>query len=371
MAVNNLNLPEISQEDALSLSKFFIKSKDNFFLFGRKGTGKTFITTQAIKECGLKVNYINLSVLERSDLMGFPQLFKESEVVNFLPPSYLPPLPDNKKPDTVILFDEVDKAPPEITAPLLEILQFKRINGKPINVNSCILTGNLSNEGTYSNQISTALLDRGAKYILSFDFNQWLDWAKNYGVHDLILGFLKSNPEFSCGEIESSCYATPSPRGWTLASDAIFKAKTLKIVNIEAITQIVSGFVGYEAGLRFKMWYEHYRKFEPIVHSLIDSGHLSIDYQSLAPTEKLIFVITACHYAKIKTLECSKHKNRFLWLENLCKFIINNKVDFEIQIVGLYNAFNFEFITKHKLYECKTFFDLFSKINDSITMKKK
>src|SRR5271166_1687357 len=37
---NALNLQEIDQEQALNLSKFFIKSQQNLFLFGRRGIGK-------------------------------------------------------------------------------------------------------------------------------------------------------------------------------------------------------------------------------------------------------------------------------------------------------------------------------------------
>lgn len=366
---NALNLPEIDQEQALNLGKFFIKSQKNLFLFGRRGVGKTEIILQAAKECNVKVNYINLSVIERPDLAGYPDIHSTGDVVNFKSPAYLPSL-KNASPDSVILFDEVDKAPPEITAPLLEILQFKQINGNKINALCCILTGNLSSEGAYSNAINTALLDRGAKYILSFNFEKWVDWAKAHQVHDLVLGFLRSNPEFACGKIDDACYASPSPRGWTMASEALIKAKELKIVDIDTVTHIISGFVGNEAGLRFKLWYEHYRKFEPIVHTLIYSGNLIIDYQTLTPTEKIIFVITACYHAKQKLMEPSK-KNRFLPLENLCKFLTTNKVDYEVQVMGLYNSFDFDYVVKNKLYECKPFFELFTKISESVTIKGK
>lgn len=368
---NQLNLQEIDQEQALNLSKFFIRSNQNLFVFGRRGVGKTQIILRAAKECNLKVNYINLSVIERPDLAGYPDIQAVGDVVTFKSPQFLPKLFENAKPDSIILFDEVDKAPPEVTAPLLEILQFKKINGNPINVTSCMLTGNLINEGAYSNQISSALLDRGAKYILSFNFDKWLDWAKENDVHDLILGFLKSNPEFACGNIEDSCYATPSPRGWTQASEALIKAKELKIIDIDTVTQIISGFVGGEAGLRFKIWYEYFRKFEPFIHSLIDSGHLSINFADLAPTEKIIFVVSACYYAKQKVLySVSKSKNKFTGLDNLCNFFQNNNVDFELQVIGLYNSFTFETITKYKLYTNKNFFELFNKISDQVSIKK-
>lgn len=369
---NSLNLQEIDQEQALNLSKFFIRAQQNLFLFGRRGVGKTHIAIQAAKDCGLKINYINLSVIERPDLAGYPDMNSTGDVITFKSPSFLPQLAEHSKPDSILLFDEVDKAPPEVTAPLLEILQFKAINGKRIDVAGCILTGNLINEGAYSNQISTALLDRGAKYILSFNFDKWIDWAKSNKVHDLILGFLKSTPELACGKIEDTCYASPSPRGWTMASESLLKAREQKISDIESVTQIISGYVGGEAGLRFKIWYEHYRKFEPFVHSLIESGAMTLDFKSLAPTEKLVFVVTACYHAKQKVLsETSKSKNRFVYLENLCKFFIGYQVEHEVLVMGLYNSFDFDMIAKNKLYACKEFFDLFTKISENVTIKTK
>lgn len=365
---NATNLQEIDQEQAFNLSKFFIRSNQNLFLFGRRGVGKTHIVLQAAKECNYKVHYINLSVIERPDLAGYPDMSSKGDVITFKSPAFLPKATSSKS-EYIILFDEVDKAPPEVTAPLLEILQFRKINGINIDAAACILTGNLANEGAYSNQISSALLDRGPKYILSFNFDKWVDWAKINNVHDLILGFLRSNPEFACGKIEDSCLASPSPRGWTQASEALIKAKEFKIMDIESIAQIISGFVGGEAGLRFKIWYEYYRKFEPFIHSLIESGSMNLNFNDLSPTEKVVFVISACYHAKSKALmESVKSKNKFL--ENLCKFFTNYKIEPELQTLGLYNSFDFEMIIKNKLYTCQEFFDLFKSISESISIKK-
>lgn len=365
---NSLNLQEIDQEQALSLAKFFVKSGQNMLLFGRRGTGKTHIAFQAVSEVGYKINYVNLSVVERPDLAGYPNIHSNEDVITFKSPQFLPTLKEGQKADCVILFDEVDKAPPEVTSPLLEILQFRKINGKPINALACILTGNLPNEGAYSNQISSVLLDRGAKYILNFNFDKWLEWARNNNVHDLICGFLRNSPELSCGKAEESSYASPSPRGWTYASDALLQAKSLKISDIDSITSIISGFVGYEAGIKFKIWYEYYRKFEPIIFSLIETGTMGLDFNKLAQTEKMVFVISLCYIAKQKVLQEQKKRNKFL--ENLCSFLIDHKVDKELQIIGLYNSFDFNMITVNKLYTCKPFFELFTKLNENLTIKK-
>lgn len=363
------NLQRISQENALNLARFFVKTEKNFLLFGRSGVGKTEIILRAIKESNYKVNYINLSVMERCDLGGYPNINYSSDTITFKYPHFMPRLEAGNKPDTVWLFDEVDKCSPETTAPLLEILQFRKINGVPLNIVSCMLTSNLITESSYSNRISSALLDRTAKYMLEFDFSLWIDWAKANQVHDLIIGFLRSDPTFACGAIEESTYASPSPRSWTWASQALLRAKELKMPDIESVTQIVSGYVGSEAGLRFKIWYEHYRKFEPHVLSLIERGQMSLNFDELAPTEKVVFVVAACYHAKLKVFG-DKSKNRFVYLENLCNFFNHYKVEAEVQVMGLHNSFDFDMIRSHKLYTCKSFFEHFTKLSENVTFKK-
>lgn len=365
------NLQKISQESASNLAKFFIRSGKNLLLFGRRGTGKTEILLQAIKDCKYKINYINLSVMERCDLGGYPNINSDEDIVTFKSPHFLPKLEAGEKSNVVLLFDEIDKCSPETTAPLLEILQFRKINGVPLNIVSCVLTSNLLNENAYSNTISLALLDRVAKYTLDFNFDLWIDWAKINGVHDLILGFLRSHPDLACGKAEETCYASPSPRAWTLASEALIKARELKIVDIETVIQIISGYVGNEAGLKFKIWYEHYRRFEPYIHSLIETGSTTLVFNELLPTEKVVFVISACYYAKHKLFsEPAKSRNRLVYLEHLCNFLQQYKVEHEVQIMGFYNSFDFDMITKHKLYECKVFFDHFNKLTEDVTFKK-
>ena len=97
---------------------------------------------------------------------------------------------------------------------------------------------------------------------------------------------------------------------------------------------------------------------------------MNLNYNDLVPTEKVVLIITACYFAKQKVIQESNSKKKFEVLENLCKFLLNNNVDNEVQVMGLYNSFDFQFITMHKLYECKTFFNLFSRLNENITIKK-
>src|SRR5689334_5299504 len=205
---NVLNLQEIDQEQTLNLCKFYIRANKNVFLFGRRGTGKTEIAIQAIQECGYKVNPLNLTVLDRTDFLGLPSVFGGGDVVQYKAPAFLPTLPADTKPDTVLLLDEIDKCHSDLTSPLLEILKSRQLNGRSLNIAACIMTGNLPNEHVFSNQLSTAILDRGAKYVLSFDLVKWLEWARSHQVHDLIIGFLNKHADLACGKVEDAHYAS-------------------------------------------------------------------------------------------------------------------------------------------------------------------
>lgn len=362
---NALNLQSINQEEAFNLACFNIRTQQNMLMLGQKGTGKTMLFLQAIKECGYTVNYLNLSVLDRSDLLGLPNMFDKGDVITYKSPHYLPTLDKTETPNQVILFDEVDKCDQSNTAPLLEILQFRKLNGKPINAVCCLLTGNLLNEGAYSNRISSPILDRCSKFLLEFNLQRWISWAQLNGVYGLIIGFLQSHPEFACGEIESTLLASPSPRGWTLASEAILQAKEHKITDIKTITNIIAGYVGSNAALAFETWYAYSKEFEQYMPTILEFGHCSLEFNKLDPTQQLVFAITLCSLCKGKIL-ISSHKKRIKYLDNVSRYFILAGVPKEIQQVAFSNSFPFEFIAKYKLFEAKSFFAVVEKLQEGI-----
>ncbi len=83
----------------MSLVVVVLASYNNIFLFGRRGVGKTHIGMQAAKECGYKINYVNLSVVERPDLAGYPNLQDHADVVTYKSPHFLPYLLEGQTPD--------------------------------------------------------------------------------------------------------------------------------------------------------------------------------------------------------------------------------------------------------------------------------
>lgn len=143
-----------------------------------------------------------------------------------------------------------------------------------------------------------------------------------------------------------------------MASDALNQAGKFKFKNLDIITTLISGFVGVQAAIRFKIWYEHFRKYEIHINSYLDTGSMDYDYNKLSPNEKLIFIISLCYVAKIKFLD----SGNFKILDNLCGLFKEYNVEVEHKLMGLNNAFTFEMVTKKKLFQCNEFFELFTEI---------
>src|ERR1700685_4247578 len=149
--LERLNAAQLEQHIAAS-----IVSGSNLAIFGKRGSGKSQIARQQIEKANYHEAYMNLSVFERSDF-GYPLLFNqqkangknenEEQFVRFMLPQIFRPMLYGDKP-VVLLADELDKAQPDLWAPMLEITQEKSINGRKLpNLKCVLMTGNLISEG--------------------------------------------------------------------------------------------------------------------------------------------------------------------------------------------------------------------------------
>lgn len=314
MAFSDFNLQKINTKEYAEILRGAIQTGSNVAVFGRRGSGKTEIAKQQIRETKVDINgketnvkevYINLSVAERTDMGGYPDMFgvikdseekKKDRFVNIILPQFFAPLIDGDQP-CVALLDEVDKADPAIWAPLLEIVQFKSINGRPLkNLRSVVMTGNLISEG--GKKPSAPLLDRSEKYIIEADASLWLDWAGKSGeIHPSITAYINDHHNDLFGPVDlGDNYADPSPRGWHLASKVLFEGEKFHW-SPDLLNMKVSGFVGKKAGLEYSIYFSHYRILLPLVNKLFESGpnkELIKEYDALEPGKQLIACMIIC-----------------------------------------------------------------------------
>jgi hypothetical protein len=290
---SDFNMPRISTGELEKHVKNTLAIDGNIAFFGRRGTGKTEIAKQKIHEAGKIEVYLNMSVLERVDMGGYPNIMSADpnrRFVEFLMPAFYRHMVDGDK-KVVALLDEVDKADPSLWAPLLEFTQFHSINGVPLpNLSSVIMTGNLISEG--GQRPSPPLMDRTEKYLVEPDAMSWLNWAGVVGnIHPSILSFVKDNVTDLFGAVEpDDRYADASPRGWTRASKIIFAGERLGW-SVEEINAKVSGCVGVQAGLKYEHYYSYYRELLPLAKDIYDGKSPEAKFKKLAPNHQLVLMM--------------------------------------------------------------------------------
>jgi hypothetical protein len=315
MANSDFNLEKLTTKDLSDHIRTTIQMEGNAAIFGRRGVGKTAISKQEISKSGCQEVYINLSVMERVDLGGYPNIMgmtdaeKRRRFVDFLlPKMYQPMVEGNRK--VVALLDEVDKADPSLWAPLLEFTQFRSINGTLLpNLIACIMTGNIISEGGF--RPSLPLLDRAEKYLVEADVISWLDWGGKTGlIHPSVAAFIIDNPNDLFGAVDpEDRYADPSPRGWIRASYILFQGEKLGWGH-DLLHKKVCGCVGKDAGLRYANYFNYYQLLLPMIDKIYQGKDVSAEYQALDPSKALIASMMACGRLATQIDQATKEDNR-------------------------------------------------------------
>lgn len=296
MSASDFNLEKLNTKELSEHIASSIQVDGNIAIFGRRGTGKTEIAKQEIKKAGMQEVYINLSVLERVDMGGYPNIMAASQqkkFVDFLLPQFYQAMMEGKRP-VVALLDEVDKADPSLWAPLLEFTQFRSINGNHLpQLKAVITTGNLISEG--GSRPSLPLLDRCEKFLVESDASSWLEWAGKSGhIHPAITAYIYDHPKDLFGAVDpEERYADPSPRGWDRASQILFKGEAHGW-NTALLNKKVCGCVGKDAGIKYSNYYEHYQQLLPMIEDIYKGKDIISRYNSLEPTKKIVACMITC-----------------------------------------------------------------------------
>lgn len=358
---------EVNQETSKDLYKHTIQGGTNMIIFGPAGGGKTEMAIQAAKETGYEHIYVDLSVLEAPDFIGLPtigQTASGGKFVEYAAPEFMPCTDMQKadSPPVVMIFDELDKSKPELQNPLLEVFQFRSVNGRPLNVKAILSTGNLPDEGAFSQPVSHALTNRCAVYKMNVDFDSWQAWAVADGVNPLVVGFLSRNPEqllMAPPEGDPTAYCHASPRSWTLAAKDL-DASASKETHFQ--TMLVSGRVGTGAAANFRVWLDHYRHIEPFVDRLVKDGkeppEVSID--------KLIVLAISSTGAIAKEARSQKGSGKKRDQEKVHKVTGHvmkwlAKQPSEMQIAAVKNSLDMDLIRDFNLTKAPGFMDVINK----------
>lgn len=364
---------EIDQPTLQKMYDFTINTNGNIIIFGPAGIGKTEMAIQSAKHNNIKYVYVNLSVLEAPDMVGLPRIGED--VTTYAPPEFLP-LADKGEDPVILILDEIDKAKEELQNPMLELFQFRSINGRALAIKAILATGNLPDERAFSRKISHALTNRCMVYQVRSDFDAWRKWALEANINSLVLGFLERNQGLLLDKAHSddpTAYANPSPRSWAWAAkdlDSLDFREFSKLNSEESDIdnafinfqfKIVAGRVGHTAAFKFKTWLKYYRVLEPLIDVLVEDGERP---ENLTSDSIMIFTIAALSKMRLAISSCEPAKK--LDYANRVFGWMNDDVPPEFCLSAMKCTVNTTFLRAHGLLDCEALNEIFDEIEELV-----
>lgn len=127
----------------------------NVMLVGSHGIGKTTVTKNIAQQLNLKFKYYSSSTLDPfADIVGIPVPDKENKTLDFYKPKDI-------QEAEFIFFDELNRAHPRVLNAVLEIIQFKTVNGERLkNLKMVWAAVNPPGEDYQVEELDPALIDR-------------------------------------------------------------------------------------------------------------------------------------------------------------------------------------------------------------------
>ncbi len=352
---------------------------------GQAGIGKTEIPFQRAAKAGLKCIYWNLSTQEAPDLVGLQLIEKDNgvPVVRYASPEYMPVIERFQEPVLVIV-DELDKCKSDLQNPLLEIFHSVQrgeggtLNGRKLNIRGIVATGNLPDEGAFSKPINHALTNRCMTYKLESNFDAWRTWAVKAGVNPLVVAFLERHQNYLSQKTvigDPTAYTRGSPRAWTNGAFDIDKAVRLTKTptkdgegkrtvlsfrdnneEVAHLTRVLSGRVGEEPAVKFRVWLQFYKQIEPLVQKLVDKGELPSpqDMDKMQLAELIVYSVSATQAIvdapkKAKSDEDQKKETHRV-ANNVAKLL--KVLPPEHQIAAIKSTLESDFVKKMDLTKC-------------------
>lgn len=160
-------------------------------LVGGTGVGKTAIIKALAARLGIGYRRLDASVLEASDLAGYP--VERAGRMDFLRPSWMPD-PDTE-PDGIVVIEEATRPTQSVKNGLLNLISEKEINGHKLPPGWTIHgTANPATD-LYQDaeELDAAFAARFSVIDVRASRKDWLAWAKKEGVHADVLNYVKSN----------------------------------------------------------------------------------------------------------------------------------------------------------------------------------
>jgi hypothetical protein len=303
---------------------------------GPHGIGKSQLVGQIASESQLKDGTKGLPLVDRrlaqmteGDIIGLPELC--DGVTRFCPVDWI--LRACREP-VVLLLDELNRATVEVQQCAFQLVLDRELNGHRLHPETRIFCAVNASPEYQINEMDPALLDRFWTVDLEPTTEDWIEWATEAGVDDVLIDFIRHYPAHlrHVGSIEPG-KIYPSPRSYekldtALASIGWIPTSLAGNSPPEGFYALSTGYLGVEASIAFRDFVQDYEA-QISAEDILDGWKKSEKQVMALSTDK--------HNALIEKIvdNCKENEWSLDQAKNATEFI--RKLSGEM-IVGFFNS---------------------------------
>jgi MoxR-like ATPase len=185
------------------------------FIWGPPGIGKSALVRDFAGDVGLPCVSLLGSQLAPEDIIGVPQIVDGKS--RFCPPTMI------ARDEPYCLFlDELNACSQEVQKAFYSLILDRRIGEYQLPKGSIVIgAGNRSEDMAITRPMSSALINRMAHVQLRASARDWLDWAGNAGVHELVISYISNRSDHLWSKPPKHEEPFSTPRAWDMLSQAI------------------------------------------------------------------------------------------------------------------------------------------------------
>ena len=216
-------------------------------LRGAHGIGKSQIIRKVAKTFDLPVIDRRLSQMTEGDMVGLPST--DGEVTRFNPPDWYKRACETP---VALFLDELNRATPEVMQAAFQVVLDRELNGWKLHSETRVYAAINASAAYTVNEMDPALLDRFWAIDLEPTIEDWLSWARDGHIVDIISDFIASNEKWlDCPKDSEPGKVTPSRRSWERLSIALTHADIFEKPDSQIFYPLCRGYIGNEATIAF------------------------------------------------------------------------------------------------------------------------
>lgn len=185
------------------------------FIWGPPGIGKSSLVKKFASDVGLPCVSLLGSQLAPEDLIGVPQIIEGKS--RFCPPAMIA-----KEEPYCLFLDELNACSHEVQKAFYSLILDKRVGEYTMPEGSIVIgAGNRAQDSAIVKPMSSALINRMFHIELRASHSDWLEWAKQAGIHHWIIEYIQNRPDHLHQKPPKHEEPFSSPRSWHILSDTL------------------------------------------------------------------------------------------------------------------------------------------------------